>query len=160
MIFTLCPITENDAHAISTWRYDSPYSIYNISSDAANVLRDPLHNYHTVRDEHQSLVGYFGFGMDARVRAGVDLGLYPEDSLDVGLGMRPDLTEQGLGGRFVQAGLDFAEAEYSPDRFRLAVAAFNKRAIQVYENCGFKVQTTFGHTPNDEPEWLLMHKNI
>jgi RimJ/RimL family protein N-acetyltransferase len=160
LIFTLSPITENDARAISDWRYDPPYSIYNISPDAANVLLDPLHNYHSVHDEYGNLVGYSGFGVDARVRAGIELGLYPEDSLDVGLGMRPDLTGQGFGGRFVQAGLDLAETKYSPDSFRLTVAAFNKRAIRVYENCGFKVQTTFGHTPNGEPEWLLMHKNI
>jgi RimJ/RimL family protein N-acetyltransferase len=160
LIFTLSPITEDDARAISGWCYDPPYSIYNIDPDAANVLMDPIHNYHSVWDEDGNIVGYFCYGVDARVRAGVELGLYPEDSLDLGLGMRPDLTGQGLGGRFVQAGLNLAEAKYSPDGFRLTVAAFNKRAIRVYKNCGFKVQTTFGRTPSGEPEWILMQKNI
>ncbi|MDQ2672203.1 MAG: GNAT family N-acetyltransferase, partial [Actinomycetota bacterium] len=74
----------------------------------------------------------FCFGEDAQVASGKRFGLYEaEPALDVGLGMRPDLTGRGLGEEFVYAGLRFARETYSPPAFRLTVAAFNRRAIRV-----------------------------
>ena len=82
-----------------------------------------------------------------------------EPALDVGLGMRPDLTGRGLGEEFVHAGLRFARETYSPPAFRLTVAAFNRRAIRVYERAGFETVETFGSaTRGAEKEWLLMRR--
>jgi RimJ/RimL family protein N-acetyltransferase len=158
--FTLTPITRADAQAVSRWRYDGPYSVYNGSPDAVSSLLEPRYLYHSVHDELGELVGYFCFGEDARVSAGRTSGLYDrEDALDVGLGMRPDLTGKGLGERFVRAGLQFADATYSPPMFRLTVATFNRRAIRVYERAGFEPVETFGATRlNGEKEWLLMRR--
>src|SRR2546421_416682 len=60
------------------------------------------------------------------------------DEVEVGLGLRPDLTGRGLGESFSRAALDFARAEWSPRRFRLYVAAWNRRALRVYERLGFR----------------------
>ena len=160
MRLTLTPITRADAQAVSRWRYDGPYSVYNGSPDAVPSLLEPRYLYHSVRDELGELVGYFCFGEDARVSAGRTSGLYDrEDALDVGLGMRPDLTGRGLGEEFVRAGLQFAEGNYSPPAFRLTVATFNQRAISVYEQAGFKRVETFGAIRlNGEREWLLMKR--
>ena len=106
MRFTLKPITREDAYAISRWRYDGPYSIYNGDPNSVDSLLQPHFYYHSVYDERGDLTGYFCFGEDARVPAGRRLGVYERESaLDVGLGMRPDLAGRGLGAGFVLAGL-------------------------------------------------------
>ena len=161
MRFSLTPITRADAQAISTWRYDEPYSVYNGNPASVASLLAPRYFYHAVHDDNAELLGYFCFGEDARVSTGKRLGLYErEDALDIGLGMRPDLTGQGLGEEFVHAGLQFARDTYSPRAFRLTVATFNRRAISVYERVGFEPVETFGATKlNGEKEWLLMRRD-
>jgi len=156
--FTLKPITPSDARAISHWRYEEPYSIYDVDPASVDALLQPRFSYHSVYDERGDLTGYFCFGEDARVAAGKRLGVYEvEPALDLGLGMRPDLTGMGLGEAFVHAGLRFAREVYSPPAFRLTVATFNRRAIRVYERAGFETVETFGAaTLGVEKEWLLM----
>lgn len=157
MRFTLIPITRADARTISRWRYDGPYSVYNGDPGSVDSLLEPRFFYHSVYD-NGNLVGYFCFGEDARVPAGRQLGVYErEPALDVGLGMRPDLTGRGLGETFIGAGLRFAQDSYSPPAFRLTVATFNRRAISVYETAGFVPVETFGATTRDG-EWLLMSR--
>jgi ribosomal-protein-alanine N-acetyltransferase len=158
--FTLTPITHADAKAISNWRYEGPYSVYDGNPASVAALLEPRYLYHSVYDEHGELVGYFCYGEDARVSAGKRLGLYErETALDIGLGMRPDLTGQGLGEEFVHAGLSHAQNAYSPRTFRLTVATFNRRAISVYERAGFESVETFGATNlNGEKQWLLMRR--
>jgi ribosomal-protein-alanine N-acetyltransferase len=100
------------------------------------------------------LVGFFSFGPGGQLPS-FD---YADDgSLDIGLGLRPDLTGRGLGLEFVLAGLEFGRRRFAPAGFRLAVATFNERAIQVYESAGFRRVTVFTHHTNggDYP-FLLM----
>jgi RimJ/RimL family protein N-acetyltransferase len=158
--FTLEPITPCDAQAISRWRYGGSYSIYDGDPTSVDALLEPRFSYHSVYDERGDLVGYFCFGEDARVAAGRRLGVYEiEPALDIGLGMRPDLTGRGLGEEFVHAGLRFARKTYAPPAFRLTVATFNRRAIRVYERTGFESVETFGAlTRGTEREWLLMRR--
>lgn len=160
MSFTLKPITRGDAQAISRWRYDEPYSIYDGDPTSVDSLLEPRFYYYSVHDERGALAGYFCFGEDARVSAGRRLGIYDrEPALDVGLGMRPDLAGRGLGEAFVRAGLSFARETFSPPAFRMTVATFNRRAIRVYERVGFEKVETFGATnQNGGREWLLMRR--
>ena len=160
MRFTLKPITPRDAQAISRWRYDGAYSIYNGDPASVDSLLRPRLLYHSVYDQSGDLVGYFCFGEDARVSAGRRLGVYEREvALDIGLGMRPDLTGRSLGEEFVQAGLRFALEAYSPPAFRLSVASFNRRAIRVYERAGFEIVESFGAPRSGgEREWVLMRR--
>jgi RimJ/RimL family protein N-acetyltransferase len=123
-----------------------------------DALLQPHFFYHSVYDERGGLTGYFCFGEGAQVAAGKRLGVYEvEPARDVGLGMRPALTGMGLGAEFLRAGLRFAREVYSPPAFRLTVAAFNHRAIRVYERAGFETVETFGAaTRGADREWLLM----
>ena len=137
MRFRIQPIAQGDALQLANWRYPFPYSLYDLSPEKIQVLLNPKLRYHVVFDEHESLVGYCCFGEDARV-PGCDYGPGEPDVLDVGLGLRPDLTGKGLGRSFIAAVLDFAEEAFSPSRFRVTVADFNRRSVRAFENVGFR----------------------
>jgi ribosomal-protein-alanine N-acetyltransferase len=67
---------------------------------------------------------------------------------EIGLGLRPTLTGSGHGAALVQAGLRFATERLGARRFELNVAAFNARAITVYERAGFREVRRFDHRTN------------
>lgn len=73
--------------------------------------------------------------------------------MDIGLGMRPDLTGQGTGYTFVSSILKFAQSQFKAKLFRLTVAQFNKRAIAVYKKLGFEPVMAF---PSGDVEFLIM----
>jgi [ribosomal protein S18]-alanine N-acetyltransferase len=68
--------------------------------------------------------------------------------IEIGLGLRPDLTGQGLGLEFVQAALAFTRERHQDAHFVLNVATFNDRAIRTYERAGFVRMKTFMRTTN------------
>ena len=152
------PPTAADAWAVLGWRYEAPYDIYNAdpatAQASAAALLDPANHYFVATGPDGTLVGFCCYGADARV-AGGDYG--DPDLLDVGLGLRPDLTGGGHGGRFVAAVLAFGRAQLGARRYRLTVAAFNARARRVYERAGFRETGRFrrGGLP-DAPEFVLM----
>jgi [ribosomal protein S18]-alanine N-acetyltransferase len=153
------PIDGGDAREISAWRYDPPYDFYDATSDPDDLeeLLDPRRregSYFSAFDEGGELVGFFCFGTEARVPGGD----YAEGgAVDVGRGLRPDLTGRGLGLGFMLAGLKSARRRFASDGFRLSVAAFNERAILVYERAGFRRTEVFTHSTNGgEHPFLLM----
>jgi [ribosomal protein S18]-alanine N-acetyltransferase len=93
------------AEAIVQWRYAEPYSFYDM--DAADDLRQFMdgNNWADVHfsdyDERDDVVGFFEFKGE-------------EVELEMGLGLRPDLTGRGLRTQFMAAGLDFARCRYRP----------------------------------------------
>jgi len=152
-------MNDAEAYEISGWRYPPPYDFYDPAGDEEDLaeLLDPGkrrdHHYYSAFSD-DDLVGFLCFGAGARVP-----GLPYEDdgSLDIGLGLSPDLTGRGLGLAFLGAGLGFARARFAPDRFRLSVATFNERAIKVYERAGFRPVGTFvQHAEGGRHPFLLM----
>ena len=105
---------------IASWSYEPPYDFYDGRHEP--VLNPERH--FAALDGDGSIVGFFYF----EIRG---------DVLEYGLGIRPDLTGRGLGLEFVRAGLEFGRERFRPGRIVLAVAAFNERAIAVYERAGF-----------------------
>jgi RimJ/RimL family protein N-acetyltransferase len=152
-------MNREDARAVSDWKYDGVYAFYNASSstDDSDLYGMLDGSHYSVLDGGGALAGFFAYGPSATVPGGHRVHAYDSDALDMGLGMRPDLTGQGLGFSFVQSGLNFAMSNFSPVRFRLTVATFNERAIRVYERAGFNRGKTFtSETPNGEADFLLM----
>lgn len=135
-------MSEGEARGISAWHYDPPCDFYDMAKDPEDLeeLLDPekRRDYYSATSDGE-LVGYFCFGSEARVPGGD----YSGEALDIGLGVRPDLTGKGLGLEFLEAGLRFAKRRFSPARFRLSVAEFNERAIKVYERAGFEKAESF-----------------
>jgi len=168
MKFTFTPINAEDVHAICTWHYEEPYSVYDIGHgvDEADIgieLLDRRSPHYAVRDEQGALVGFFGFGSASEVWNNDEPHLYAPDSeekiVSVGLGMRPNLTGKGLGLPFVNAGLAFASKEFAPDYFRLYVMPFNERAIRVYEQAGFaRVGTYMQQYDGGQREFVEMRR--
>ena len=133
-------MSDEEAREISRWHYDPPYDVYDATSDKDDLeeLLDPERRrdaYFSVFDESGDLVGFFQFEREGR-------------TVDVGLGMRPDLTGKGLGVEYVLAGLQFARERFAPERFTLSVTTFNERAIRVYERAGFERGHVYTHHTN------------
>ena len=142
--FTFSQLGQKDAEAIAGWHYEELYSFYDWSADPDDLreLLDPAlrgEAYWAVRDGAGELVGHFSFKPK-------------EGAVEIGLGLRPDLTGRGLGADFLTAGLEFARGRFAPERFTLAVATFNERAIKVYERAGFVRDRVYMH-PTNGGEW-------
>lgn len=134
---------EASARAIFEWLYDAPYDLYNLDPEDVEenlqVFLDPQCAYYAITDQDGDLVAYCCFGPDAQVPGGD----YRPAALDIGLGVRPDLTGQGCGLTYVQAVLDFALERFEPPALRVTVAEFNKRAQRMCEKAGFRPVQTF-----------------
>jgi [ribosomal protein S18]-alanine N-acetyltransferase len=145
------PMSQRQARAVAAWRYDPPYDFYDAVADPEDLaeLLDPVQregrDFAVLRDM-DDLVGFFMFK-------------HKGDIVEAGLGLRPDLTGCGLGLSFLVAGLEFARERYAPARFQLAVAAFNQRAIRVYERAGFCHGESYMHRTNGgEHAFLRMER--
>ena len=55
---------------------------------------------------------------------------------------------KGKGAAFLAAGLQFVDTKYRPKNITLSVAAFNKRAINLYEKLGFRKVESFVQVTN------------
>jgi [ribosomal protein S18]-alanine N-acetyltransferase len=143
MMLTFQPMERESALVVLHWHYDPPYEMYNLDAYDAEAtlsdLLDPENAYYAVRNEEGDLVAFCCFGADAQVPGGD----YSAPALDVGLGVRPDLTGQGSGLDYVLAVLAFASAEFNPKAFRVSIALFNRRAQWVWERAGFVVVQRF-----------------
>jgi ribosomal-protein-alanine N-acetyltransferase len=121
-------MTQAEAEEVASWRYPGEYAFYDadfFGDDLAELL-DPDRR----GDEYWSATG------DGTLEGFVQLKPAAGGVAEIGLGLRPDLTGRGLGGAFVAAVVALARAE-GAGRIVLAVAAFNLRAIRVYERAGF-----------------------
>ena len=105
---------------IMSWRYEPPYDFYDVAAD-------PI--------DHPERLKYV-CGDDGRVEAFWEFTI-DEDVIEVGIGLRPDLTGRGLGEPYMRAQLAYAQAQWRPRLFELYVASWNERAIKLYERLGF-----------------------
>lgn len=139
MRYTFKPMDLESARAIFTWRYEHPYSLYNIVVSADKIavelafFADPVNRYYRVLDDAGALIGHCCFGAEGQVPGGD----YSLDALDLGIGLHPELTGQGHGSKIILAMLDYARESFQPGHFRATIAAFNKRSQRAFIKAGF-----------------------
>jgi len=140
MSYTYLPLTQSQAEEIAyEWTYEGDFAFYDMPNDQDDLAEflDPdqrTEHYYAVMDETQ-LIGFFVFEPG-------------QNSLELALGMRPDLTGQGNGVAFLESGLAFAIEKYQPHHIELAVATFNERAIRLYAKSGFEPIERFQQETN------------
>lgn len=144
MSLRIVPITADFVREILSWRYDPPYDFYNfviapedIDKEIAYFLA-PENRFRQVMRDGVPIAG-FSLGLDGQVPGGD----YSAKALDIGLGIRPDLTGQGFGGDVVRAIVDFAIKLDAPPALRVTIAAFNERAQRVWQKAGFREVSRF-----------------
>ena len=139
------------ARTIAAWQYPVEYAFYDWANDPADLaeLLDAmswLDRYHAAISEDGSIIGFLQTILEG-------------NSIEIGLGLRPDLTGIGHGRDFLNACLHFAAERFAVHRFTLAVATFNRRAIAVYERSGFRATGKFTqHTNGGEYPFVRMER--
>ena len=172
MTYRFVPMTRAYAQVlVQEWRYEGEYAVYDYRHEASHIL-DPRGwgiGVFAVLNQAGELVGELSCEfIDENDRYTEyedydDEGLINSRQLWIGFGLRPDLTGQGLGRDFVSACVAFAieHCRYRGEYVQLGVAAFNRRAIKVYEAAGFEVfDHTVGEIAGKRLECLHMRKRI
>lgn len=150
MRFSIRAFTEGDADAIASWRYPPPYDVYDASADPSmqDEMRDRGRwgrSWFAVDDaQRRELVGFLELvASESESVGGTQI------EVEVGLGLRPDLTGSGLGVSFVDAALEFSRERWFPSGFGLDVFPWNERAIRTYERAGFERGEVYDRTFDD-----------
>ena len=148
-------LTEEQIRTFITWDYAGPYAMYNLSGENreshVHFFSDPENGYFSITDEEDTLLGFCNFGADAQVPGGD----YALEAIDIGMGMRPDLTGQGNGALYATAVFDFATIYYPDLPQRVTIAQFNERAQQLCRGFGF-VQVACFLREKDERAFVIM----
>ncbi|MBN4909371.1 GNAT family N-acetyltransferase [Mammaliicoccus sciuri] len=130
-MWTITKMNQDEAEEIAnSWKYPEPYSFYNLTEDIEdyNEILDPTKrgdNFFTVQKDN-TLIGYFCIELT-------------NNSVSLGLGMKPNLTGNGKGKEFLEYIINFIRSKYNINKITLAVVDFNKRAFKVYRKSGFVV---------------------
>jgi RimJ/RimL family protein N-acetyltransferase len=159
MSYAFAMMARPQAEAIAQWRYTGPYALYNpgdaeITEYVIHLLQ-PHHHYYAIF-EGVMLVGFCCFGEDAQVPGG-DYTL--PNTLDIGLGLHPDLTGQGRGREFLRAILDFGTEQYNAEHFRATVAVFNQRSQKTFAQAGFQPVQRFVSSYDHITEFVVLVRN-
>lgn len=123
--------SEEDAREVCSWKYEYPYSIYNLPKwdickekklgITKSVLRE--NEFRSLYDEN-ILMGYFRVSEN-------------KEFLNLGVGLCPKYCGQGYSNIIFPMILKFIKQNYKNKCIRLVVRDFNKRAIKVYKRFGF-----------------------
>ena len=130
------PFTVEEAHEATSWSYPPPFDDYNLDASAAALFLDRSregHGYYPAVDTEGALVGFAVFGLEARVRGQQVV----EGTLDVGAGVRPEVTSRGVGTELLGQLIDFGRGRWAPTTFRVAVAQSNVRSLALCARAGF-----------------------
>lgn len=141
MTFAIDRLRQKNALIIADcWKYEEPYSFYDMTSDEEDYnelvneeLRNQSEYFEVTADDE--LVGFFCLSVTM-------------DEIEIGLGLKPEYCGKGIGRSFLKCILGYIDEHYTYNVLVMSVASFNKRAIRVYEACGFAQHGTFMQETN------------
>jgi ribosomal-protein-alanine N-acetyltransferase len=161
---------------IDNWKYGEKYHIYDYLNEEELLLDEEnwgLGKF-AVLNEENNLVGELTISFfkeededseDDGYVEHIIVRNNPQDIYEmwIGWGLNPELCGKGLGLSFVSECINFAVKEYNykGEYVRCGVAAFNKRAIKVYEKLKFETfHTCEGEIANEKHKVFQMKKKI
>jgi [ribosomal protein S18]-alanine N-acetyltransferase len=125
------PLDQDAAEDVAAWSYPGVYAFYDFAADADDLAE--------LLDAESRVGRYFSASLPAHGLVGfVEIKPAGEDSVEIGLGLRPDCTGRGFGRAFVTHVCAWTAKRCGIATIILRVAAFNARAIAVYERVGFE----------------------
>lgn len=143
--FTIAPMSEDHAKAISSWCYEPPYDRYNWDPwETLLSLGKQFADPHIRDEQYRSVL------LDDGELAGF-VQLFPlagddtPGTIRLGLGLRPDLCgmRRGVGAALAMSAALYASEMYPGWGVDLEVAADNLRAAAAYERAGFVRTDTY-----------------
>ncbi len=153
-MYYILPMTLPMAMEIVHWTYPDEYAIYSFDGSDESVEELLCGDYYGCLDDNDRLIGGYCFGVSAQIPTMED-DPYTSDFLDIGVCLKPELCGQGFGREFFTMGMEFAQEVMKASSLRLTVAEFNKRAIHLYENCGFTVKQSVTHRYMQKPFFIM-----
>lgn len=151
------PLSRADAEAIATWRYPGRYAVYDAPDDefesSVRYMIDPANGFYGAFEDAE-LVGFCSLGPDGRVPGGP----YGDAAVDVGAGLRPDLTGGGRGAAFLREAVTFLESVAGGQALRATVASWNERALRAAGGAGFEPRSTFTGPRDTEYTILVLDR--
>ena len=154
MKFKIEKLTQENALWIADeWKYEGEYAFYDMTADLEDYeefideTKRESNDYFEVTNEiDNKCIGFFCLFKD-------------DDSIEIGLGLRPDYCGKGYGKDFLNLILEYIENHYEYNECTVCVAKFNQRAKKLYENCGFIVEKEYLQKTNGgEYDFYLMRK--
>lgn len=149
MGFEIRKMKQHEAMDIAdNWKYNDEYAFYDMTEDIEDyeeIVNESKRgdNYYSVINDN-SLYGFFCISQN-------------ENSIEIGLGMKPEYTGIGKGLEFVNTILKYVKMNYKVKTILLDVASFNVRAIKVYERAGFCTKgKTMINTNGGVHEFVIM----
>lgn len=132
------PLTPDDAEAVSSWRYEGPWSVYD---GKENERISAELGYHAIEERQGGrFLGFFCLGAHARVP-----GLEEEPGvLDLGVGLDPAVVGQGRGAGIFGPVLGWVASRSPEHHLRAVVQAWNGRSLRFCQALGFEIT---GHHP-------------
>jgi ribosomal-protein-alanine N-acetyltransferase len=133
--FQVVKLTELQCKEICTWIYSVPYEIYNWPSWAIMVAEGLQFGDPEIREAQYAAVVQVKEGEAELI--GYAQYFPMQDVTRLGIGLRPDLCDQGLGSLFIQAIINEAHVRNPNHEIDLEVHTWNERAQKTYEKVGF-----------------------
>jgi ribosomal-protein-alanine N-acetyltransferase len=138
LFWRITPMTEEHGRIICTWKYPSPYDVYNSPSWEHMIQEEQDYADAQIRAEQ------FGAVVDAKGQLSGFVQYFPIVGVTrLGLGLRPDLCGGGLGTAFVQFLVAEAKKRAPHHEIDLEVPTWNERAQRSYLKAGFELTDTY-----------------